>query len=163
MGSFAIGVTSSSGAPCSSSSCACSTNGNSGSSPMATGATGASASSCHAATIRANLTAEDHLVIMLRHPSGKIKLLHHFKYDAVSPLRPEASNQLWAILGHAQGQGGPVALAPDGAWLRDALSDSRTALESLLHANPIEGERQYEKKDVGDENDVTPWVPPSPE
>jgi hypothetical protein len=67
----------------------------------------------HAVTIRAHLTSEEHLVIMLRHRSGNIKLLHDFKHDAASPFRSRASNQLWAILGHAHGQGVPVALAWD--------------------------------------------------
>jgi hypothetical protein len=41
----------------------------------------------HAATIRSNLTAEEYLAILLRPPSGNIKLLHHSKLDAVPPLR----------------------------------------------------------------------------
>jgi hypothetical protein len=98
----------------------------------------------HAATISSNLTAEDHLVIMLRSESGKIKLLHHFKFDAVSPLRPRASNQLWAIMGHAHGQGVPVALARDPWDITtdlvvpsfDALSQARSASE----VEALEGE-----------------------
>jgi hypothetical protein len=53
---------------------------------------------------------------MVRSGSGNIKFLYHFKFDVESPLRLGASNQLWGIMGHAPGQGVPVAL-PQDPWV----------------------------------------------
>ena len=53
-----------------------------------------------------NLQASEHCSVMFQSGAGRAKVVHHFKHDKTHPTHPDATNELWALMG-----GGPQASA----------------------------------------------------
>jgi hypothetical protein len=89
-----------------------------------------------AETICRNRISDNYAVLMVRAPSGNIKLIHHFKqHDVGSPLRLTTSNQLWEIVDHAHGQGVPDALFRDLGVSEGAQDNGRNVDQLDLTKN----------------------------